>query len=140
MKGRCSQGIRRSCRWSDSQNVQPSGNSATSRMVTTAGSTRPQASLLSWASMPRLRSAPGSGRSGAESYPVEQLLHVGCRLVQRRPRGGLASESPVKLNLQNFRDLIVHRRHRAGHGILDDSAGDLRGNLELAPELVTLIQ
>src|SRR5690349_4564892 len=109
-------------------------------MVTTAGSTRPQASLLSWASMPRLRSAPGSGPSGAESHPVEQLLHVGCRLVERRPWGGLASQSPVKLDLQNLRDLIIDRRHRPGHRILDDSEGHLRRNLELAPELVTLIQ
>src|SRR6476659_3411327 len=132
--------MRRSCRWSDSQKVQPSGKSATSRMVISAGSTRPQASLLSWASVPRFRSAPGSGRSGAESHAVEQFLHVGCRLIQRRPWRGLPSQSPMQLDLENLRDLIVDGGHRTRHSILDDPAGDFGRNIELTLEKVTLVQ
>src|SRR4051794_13868331 len=119
MNGRPSQGIRRSCRCSDSQKVHTSGKSAIRRMVSSAGRTSPQASRASCASTPRTESALGSGSSGAEADSIEQVLHVGLGPRQRGLRAGLPSQRAVQVDLENFRELVVYRRDRPGHSELD---------------------
>ena len=130
MNGRPSQGIRRSCRWSDSQKVQPSGKSATSRMVSDArAGPAPRRAAPPARSSPRPRISAGqSGRSGAESDPVQQRAASRPAARARAAAGvGLSGERAMQVDLQDLRELVVHRGNRPGHRILDDLAAPVAG-------------
>ena len=78
--------------------------------------------------------------SRPEPRAVEQLLHLTRRLGERRRRLELPGERAVQLDLEDLRELGVHRRHRAGHRPLDHRARLADRHLERPREPGVVVQ
>src|SRR4029077_10302977 len=102
-----------------SQTVQSSGKTATSAIVARAGVMNQNARRASPCSSPPERSARVTGPPHSEPAPLEDRLHFSRGSVERLGRLLLAGKGPVQVDLQQARELAVHRRHGPGRCVLD---------------------